>query len=292
MLTKWPPAWTPDPNDPASLKSCADAPAGSAAASTTKMAVRSAARMAPCTERASIETVAAAGHRLGQALRPVGQGVQPSAARETVRARRPHRDIARLSLQGDRTTLAELDLAAGEQAARGLGQQDRVARIARRALNARGDVDRVADDRELEPATAADRTGDHRSGVDADADPQLAAVALLDRVGDLARGLERAIGVVGQVLGGAEDAHHSVADELVRVAAVPGDDGDDAAEEVVQACDRLARARVLGERREVANVDEQHGDLGLLGLERLALGQHAPRDLGVDVAAERRLQPL
>src|SRR5207248_11743101 len=125
--------WTPEPNDPFSLKSCADALAGSAAASTTKMAVRSAARMAPCTERASIETVAAAGRRLGQVLRPFGQGVQATAG-QAVRAGRPQRDVARLALERHGATLAELDLAAGEQAARSLGQEDRVARVAGRAL--------------------------------------------------------------------------------------------------------------------------------------------------------------
>ena len=63
-------------------------------------------------------------------------------------------------------------------------------------------------------------------------------------------------------------------------------------EEVVEEGHRLARARALGERREVADVHEQHRDLHLLALEQLALREHPLGHVGVHVAAERLAQLL
>ena len=63
-------------------------------------------------------------------------------------------------------------------------------------------------------------------------------------------------------------------------------------EEVVEEGHRLARARALGERGEVAHVHEQHRDLDLLALQQLALLEHPLGHVGVDVAAERLAQLL
>ena len=98
--------------------------------------------------------------------------------------------------------------------------------------------------------------------------------------------------MVGQPLGRAEDAHHAVADELVRLPAMALEDRHDELEEVVQVGDRLARRRALRERREVADVDEHDRHLHVLALEQLALRHHALGDARRDVAPERRPQPL
>ena len=90
-----------------------------------------------------------------------------------------------------------------------------VAGLARHLLDARGRVDRIADDRELDAAAAADRAGDDRARVDADADAQLLAVALAHRQRDLDRRRDRAVGVLGERLRRAEDAEQPVADVLV-----------------------------------------------------------------------------
>ncbi len=66
------------------------------------------------------------------------------------------------------------------------GDQDVVAGLAGERLDPGGDVDRAADDREVESAGAADGAGDYPACVDADADPQLARLPLaVDRPADL-----------------------------------------------------------------------------------------------------------
>ena len=66
-------------------------------------------------------------------------------------------------------------------------------------------------------------------------DLEVAGAAAVDRPGDLDGALHRAVGVLRDALGRAEDGQHRVADELVDVAAVAGDDRDDALEELVEA---------------------------------------------------------
>ena len=85
---------------------------------------------------------------------------------------------------------------------------------------------------------------------------------------------------------------HPVADELVRVAAVLRQDRHDELEELVHVRHHLARAGVLGEAREVAQVDEDDGDLHLLALQARALLEHPRGHLRVHVAAERVVQRL
>jgi hypothetical protein len=63
-----------------------------------------------------------------------------------------------------------LEVVAREQAARGVGDQPDVAGLPREALHARGDVDRIAYHRELEPAPAAHRAHHDPTGVDPDAE--------------------------------------------------------------------------------------------------------------------------
>ena len=82
-----------------------------------------------------------------------------------------------------------------------------------------------------------------RPAVDPDADPDpLARATLLVHGRDhLAGGADRAVGVVVVVLGRAEDRQQPVADELVDVAAVAGDDRDHDLEQPVQVGDDLLR---------------------------------------------------
>src|SRR3954454_20315618 len=90
------------------------------------------------------------------------------------RERRPEANLLGLALQLDDRPFLEAQREVGEQTARGLGEEDLVAGLAREPLDARRGVDRVADDRELDVAAAADRPGHHGARVDPDADAQLA----------------------------------------------------------------------------------------------------------------------
>ena len=117
-------------------------------------------------------------------------------------------------------------------------------------------------------------------------------VGLLDDLGDLQRRLDGAVGVVVEAVRRPEDAEQPVADELVRVPAVMGEQRDDVVVEAVELGDHVPRARALGERREVADVEEQDGDLDLLALEVHALLEHAVGERGVDEGAERLAQAL
>src|SRR3954451_22549025 len=101
------------------------------------------------------------------------------------RERRPEADLLGLALQLEGRTFLEARHGVQQQAARGLGEQDVVAGLARRLLDPRRRVDGVADHGELDVPAAADGPGHDRAGVDADADAQLVAVALPDHRGDL-----------------------------------------------------------------------------------------------------------
>src|SRR5207253_7434217 len=130
-----------------------------------------------------------------------------------------HRAIDPLELM----LAAGLDLEPRAEAARGFaGDQEVLVEVARRRLNAGGDVDGVADDRVVEAPRAADRPGHHGPAVDPHPDPELGLAAAVDRVDELAARADGPLGVVRVVLGRAEDRDQAVADELVDVAAVAG----------------------------------------------------------------------
>ena len=76
------------------------------------------------------------------------------------------------------------------------------------------------------------------------------------------------------------------------MAAVAHEHGDDELVEGVELGDDLARAGVLGEGRELADVDEEDGHLDLLALDHGALLEHALGELRVDEGAERLAQAL
>ena len=108
----------------------------------------------------------------------------------------------------------------------------------------------------------------------------------------LAGGADGALGVVGVGLGGAEDRQQPVADELVDVAAVAGDDRDDLLEEAVERGDDLLRVGAGGEAGEVLDVAEEDRDLELDALLGEALAEDVLGDLAVEVGAERLADPL
>ena len=93
--------------------------------------------------------------------------------------------------------------------------------------------------------------------------------------------------MVLQVLGRAEHRQQPVAHELVRVAAMAGEHRDDELVERVQGGDDLAGARPLGERGELPDVEEHHGDLDVLPFEHRALHENAFREHRIDEGAER-----
>ena len=96
------------------------------------------------------------------------------------------------------------------------------AELLRRALEARREVHRVADDRVLHALLAADVARDDLAGVDADAGPERLQsaldelhVELRERLAHPDRGAHRVERVVVLRHGRAEDRHDRVADVLV-----------------------------------------------------------------------------
>ena len=205
-------------------------------------------------------------------------------------ARQRHR--LRSALQGELTTGFQVVVGPLQQAARGLGQQDRVPGLAGRRLDAGRDVHRVADHGELEPPAAAHGADDHRARVEPDADADLAAEAPSTSRAISQAAAQRVVGVVGQPLGGAEDRQQAVAEELVGVPLCSSTIGTTSSKNsfrkvtVSRALERSAKGV---KSRTSTNITVTSA---LVALEQLALLEHALGHLGVDVAAERLAQRL
>ena len=129
-----------------------------------------------------------------------------------------------------------------EQVQRGLRDEHDVTGLAGHLLDAGGGVDGVADHRELDPPAAADRAGHHRARVHPDPDLEPALVVAANRARRRPARRDRALGVIGEQVRGPEHGQQPVADELVRVAAVPREDGNDELVEGVELGHDLARA--------------------------------------------------
>ena len=195
--------------------------------------------------------------RLIPALRPGARS--PTGAYTLTGSRLPSS-----SMSGAPPSLA----VAVERGVRRLGDQQVGVGLAGQLLDPRGGVDGVADHREVDAPAAADGAGDDLAGVDADADLQpRRPVGEFTSSTMHARRLDRALGVVGLALGRAEHGDQPVADELVDVAAVLVDARHGGLEQLVQLGDDLVRLGLLGERGEVADVEEQDGHLDLLALQ-------------------------
>ncbi len=176
------------------------------------------------------------------------------------RRRRVQRDRLRLALQLYRRALVERGgPLAGQQRPRALGDQHGVSRHPGRSFDPGGDVDRVADHRELEPSAPADVARDHGAGIEPDAERHL----IDGRGGDLQGGRQSLVGVIGLAPRRAENGEQTVTDELVDMAAMSVDDRHDRFEQPVDRRDDVTRAGTFGEAGEVPDVDEHRGHLDL-----------------------------
>ena len=115
---------------------------------------------------------------------------------------------------------------------------------------------------------------------------------LARRARDRERRIEGQVRVVGLGRGRAEHGEQPVADELVDVAVALGDDRHHELEQAVERLEHLAGLELLGEAREVPDVDEHHRHVDLARPQRRALAQDVLGDVAVEVGAERALEVL
>ena len=120
-----------------------------------------------------------------------------------------------------------------------VGEKDSVAGGFGELLDACCHVDGVTDEGELKLAAAADGAGDHRAGVDPDADSKLPAESLGDTAVNQHRGADSGVGMLREVVGGAEDGQRAVAEELVDMPTRVDDGRHDDLEQRVEAGDRV-----------------------------------------------------
>ena len=119
------------------------------------------------------------------------------------------------------------------------------------------------------------------------------AESLGDETVDHHRGAHRGVSVIRQLVRGAEDGQRAVAEELVDMPTGVDDGRHDDLEQGVEAGDGVLGGVGLGERGEVADVDEHHRHLAALTGEHIvALLEQPRRQTRVDVGAERRLKSL
>ena len=99
--------------------------------------------------------------------------------------------------------------------------------------------------------------------------------------------------MIGEVIRSAEDGQCPVTEELVDVPTGVDDGRHYNLEQRVEAGDRVLGGIGLGERGEVAHVDEHHGDFAALtGEDVVTLLKQPRRQDWVDVGPERRLKSL
>ena len=158
-------------------------------------------------------------------------------------------------------------------------------------LHAARHVHRVAP-QVVEEAAAADHAGHDRARADADAQPEIAAIALgeagLRALAQLERETGECLRVIGARARNARRDHVAVADRLDLLDLVAIDDLVEAREETIEEPDDLARIELAGEGGEVDDVGEEDarvlevvGDRLLIGLQTL---RHLLRE---DVQEER-----
>src|SRR5262249_14539669 len=131
-------------------------------------------------------------------------------------------------------------------------------------LDAGSDVDGVTDQSELQLAAGADGAGNHHTGVDPDANPKRATESLGDEALNPHSSIDSGVGMIGKVVGGAEDRQGAVAEELVDVPTSVDDGWHDDLEQGIEASDGVLGSVRFGERGEVADIDEHHGHLAAL----------------------------
>ncbi len=157
-------------------------------------------------------------------------------------------------------------------------------------FDARGDVHHVADDRVLLAVRGPDVAHDRRTRVKADADARgrdspLAAQPS-DAVEEIEPRLDRRRTGVAVHDRCAEDGHEAVTQELVDDAVALHDGVDRLAEDRVEVGDDVRGASLLGERREVADVEEHHAHLAELARDLCTSRNELVDDLGRHVLPE------
>jgi len=161
-----------------------------------------------------------------------------------------------------------------------LGDQDLPGIRAR--LEARGQVRGVAHGGVVHAQVVADATHDHRAGVDADPHLELDAVVCLHLLVqrrkaalDPQRGQHGAAGGVLERDRGAEEREDPIAEELVHGALVAVHFLEHEPEGAIHERVHLLGPEAFGERRRVAKVREEHGDVLALAFEGATAGEDA-----------------
>jgi hypothetical protein len=107
------------------------------------------------------------------------------------------------------------------------------------------------------------------------------------------RGGDSGVGMLREVVRGAEDGESAVAEELVDVPTGVADGRHDDIEQRIEVGDGVLGGVRFGKRREIADIDEHHRHLAALtGEDIVTLLEQARCECGVDVGAERRLKSL
>ena len=144
------------------------------------------------------------------------------------------------------------------------GDEDRVAGGLGQLFDAGSDVDGVADQSELQLSSAADRAGDHHTGVDPDADSKRVAESVRDEPMNQRGSAHGGVGMMREIIRGTEHRQRAVAEELVDMPAGLNHRRHNDFEQGVQASDGVLGAVRLGEWGEITDVDEHHRHLTAL----------------------------
>ena len=161
------------------------------------------------------------------------------------------------------------------------GVRDQDAADRRGVLKPAGQVDRVADHREIFALATAQVADHHRAGVDADAHGQADAALALELLVQLGqrrlhiqRRAHRPLGIALLRGWDAEDRHHRIADELLDPAALARDRRREPAKVGPNDVAHILGIHCLGSGREAGHIGEQHRDLLAALVER---GQVPPQ---------------
>src|SRR5947209_15063675 len=174
-----------------------------------------------------------------------------------------------------------------------LGEKDRVAGGFGELFDSGSDVDGVTDESELELASAADGSRDHHTSVDADADPKRAAESLENKAVNQYCGAHRRVGMIGEIVRRAEDGQCAVPEELVDMSARVDDSWHHDLKQRVEPGNGVLSGVRLGERREIADIDEHYRHLtALTGEHIVPLLEEPRRQDWVDIGPESGLKSL
>jgi hypothetical protein len=196
--------------------------------------------------------------------------LQPCPSRQ-FRRHGPHPDRLGLPLDRELAEVGEIEIAVGqamrvraERDLSGLGD----------VQDPRGQIGGIAHRRVVHAKVTPDGTHHHRTGIDADPDPEVDTVTLLHVIAkrlqagpDAQRRAQRAMRVVLVGDRGAEERHHAVAEKLVDGPLVRMDGGEDDLEASIHDFVDGLGIESGRQRGEAGDIREQHGDLLALALD-------------------------